>query len=556
MTLRSRLALALVAAAVLPMSVVVGLPFLRAETRAQDEAAAQLEQARRQASFLLEAARREFAARVARAADDLARDPAALAAAVEGPEEVAHAAATALAARHGFAELDIVDMRGLALAAAGEPGPPADPARLAGVSEGWVVLRTLARAPADGMPRPGFFTRVAVPAPGIAEPLALVAGRALGPELVSDVAGMTGRPAALLDPAGNVVLEAGGPVSAALLQGDVALENGWVLRVAAERADVRQERRELLAAFTQVAPLALVAALLVGLVLAERVSRPIRELAERADQISEREAGFTLLERERDEVHRLRRSFDRMLDALAHSEAQREAALRIGTWKDVARRIAHEVKNPLSPIRLAVENLRRTRVRAPEAFDRALEQETAVILEEVESLTRLVDEFSRFARLPAPQPAPCDPREIVKGALALFAPRLEELGVALEFECGDAPRAIVADAEQLGRVLKNILQNALLALEPVAQRRLAVAVREDGAGQALFAVTDSGTGMEPETARRLFEPYFTTRAERGGTGLGMAIAYRIVAEHGGTIDVRSAPGAGTTIAFRVPVGRA
>src|SRR5207249_10734600 len=127
---------------------------------------------------------------------------------------------------------------------------------------------------------------------------------------------------------------------------------------------------------------------------------------------------------EPDEARRLTVCFDRMLEALSDSERQRLGAERIAAWQEVAQRIAHEVKNPLSPIRLAVENLRRMRAMGTGDFARAFEEETATILEEVDSLRRLVDEFSLFVRLPRPRLVPCDLREIVAQTRALFAPRL------------------------------------------------------------------------------------------------------------------------------------
>jgi nitrogen fixation/metabolism regulation signal transduction histidine kinase len=289
--------------------------------------------------------------------------------------------------------------------------------------------------------------------------------------------------------------------------------------------------------------------------MAARIARPVRALADRADEISESREGFRLLRPEGDEVTRLTVSFDRMLDTLQRSERNRASAERIAAWEQVARRIAHEVKNPLSPIQLAVENLRRTRERAPADLDRALLLETATILEEVASLRRLVDEFSQFARLPRPTPAPCDPRQLAEQALALYSARISGLGVAVVLDAAGAPGRIVADPEQVGRVFKNVLANALDALEGVTDRRLSVTLRRDTAGSRACVVAefrDTGVGLDPEAARQIFEPYFTTRAERGGTGLGMAIAYRIVADHGGSIEASGARGLGATVTIRLP----
>src|SRR5207245_7681777 len=124
-------------------------------------------------------------------------------------------------------------------------------------------------------------------------------------------------------------------------------------------------------------------------------------------------------------------AFNRMLEALSESESQRGAAERIAAWQEVARRIAHEVKNPLSPIRLAVENLRRTRQKAPEEFERSFEEETTTILEEVESLRPVVEEFPLFARLPRPRAIACDLHQLISQTLALFAPRVQAAEVTV-----------------------------------------------------------------------------------------------------------------------------
>ena len=362
--------------------------------------------------------------------------------------------------------------------------------------------------------------------------------------------------------AAGVIESAGGDrngvarISETVLLGD----GGWNVRVSVPAGDAGQVRRELLTVFAGIAPVFLASALVVGLLLAQGISRPVRALAARADEISaERARPFSLIHH-RDEVRRLTLSFDQMIDAVSQSERQRVAAERIGAWREVARTIAHEVKNPLSPIKLAVENLRRTREKAPGELDRSIEEETATILEEVESLRRLVDEFSLFARLPAPQVVRCDLRALVSQALALFAPRIEAEKIEMRIATGETAVWARVDPEQIGRALKNVITNALDALAPVTDRRLTMAVRQAigtrRGGRVMFAeidIQDSGVGFEPAALRRVFEPYFTTRAARGGTGLGMAITHRIVVEHGGSIHASGSPGRGSTITMRLPV---
>jgi signal transduction histidine kinase len=547
MSLRSRLALAMMTAAVLPMLVAVGVPLLRADARAREETAQRLDRARRQAELLVERTLRDARQRVEQAAADLGRDRPGQDRVLGGPEEPARGVARSLAERHGLEPVEIVGGTGRLLASSRPDARAGDRGELPEIAEGEAVVWS-------GASRPLVVARRSVPL--ASEPLILAGGAALGRDLVAAVAEFTGAPAALVDAGGRTVEEVGGAHPGPRVSESVPLgDSGWRLRVETEAGDAGRERRDLIASVAGIAPFALLTALAVGVFLAGRVSRPIRALADRADAIAVERSGFVLLDAPRDEVARLTRSFDRMLDALAGSEKQRVAAERIAAWQEVARRIAHEVKNPLSPIKLAVENLRRTREKAPAELDRALADETSTILEEVESLRRLVDEFSQFARLPAARPAPCDPRAVVRQAVGLFAQRIEAMGVHVEIRDEGSPERIEADAEQLGRAIKNVVANALDALEPVTDRKLAIAVRRfEGTREPLveIEVSDSGVGLDPEAARRIFEPYFTTRADRGGTGLGMAIAYRIVSEHGGTIDAAGAPGRGTTITLRVP----
>src|SRR5260221_7598559 len=184
-------------------------------------------------------------------------------------------------------------------------------------------------------------------------------------------------------------------------------------------------------------------------------------------------------------------------------------------------------------------------------------------MEEVDQLRRLVEEFSSFARLPRPQTVPCDLRQVLVQTLALLGARIQSAGIVVEAADGDRIEPVQADPGQIGRALKNIVVNAIDAMEdagPGRERRLSIALRTAGSpgggGRARFAeieIRDTGVGLEPEVRRRLFEPYFTTRAGRGGTGLGMAIAYRIATDHGGSIRADGTPGRGATIVLRLPL---
>ena len=581
MTLRLRLALALTFAALVPMVIVAGRPLLNAQRNADEEGARRLDAARRQAAVLIEREQADLRGRVERAASDLAHDRSAPRALQQGPASTVRALARLLGERHGFDHLELRGPGDMVLAVF-DPlasGPIALP-RTPGPDEVAIADLPLGTLPpprdidpeAAGEEEPpdrplpsnppvrGMAAMRLVPIGG--EPYVLLGARRLGAPFLEAVAEVTDGPARLVAPDGAVVdgTTAG---AAAPLVADVPLApGGWSVRVAAAPGDAAAVRRDLLASLRSVAPLALLAAALLGLLLAEGISRPVRSLAARFESISAERAGgpLTPIGGDGDEVRGLTRSFDRMLEALSQSETRRLSAERVAAWQEVARRVAHEVRNALSPIRLAVENLRRTRERAPAEIDRALAEEGTAILEEVESLRRLVEEFSLFARLPAPQCAPCDLAEVVRQALALAAPRIAALGVKADCDAGGA-HVVQADAGFLGRALGNVVANALDAMEHQPEKRLRIRLRSIAAARAdsgppefeEIEVRDTGPGFAAEVAGRMFEPYVTTRVDRGGTGLGLALVQRVVADHGGSVSAGTAPEGGAVVLIRLPV---
>jgi PAS domain S-box-containing protein len=228
-------------------------------------------------------------------------------------------------------------------------------------------------------------------------------------------------------------------------------------------------------------------------------------------------------------------------------------AQKAAAWQEVAQRIAHEIKNPLTPIQLSAQRLRRHLERptgGPRTdFERLVAECAAMIEREVGTLEALVDEFSQFARFPAARLAPADLNAIVASALDVFCGRLE--GVVLRTELAASLPPVKADAELLRGVLINLIDNAAEAMEDSTVRKLEVITRSDRDGDAVeIEIADSGHGISPEDKNKLFLPHFSTK-ERG-TGLGLAIASRIVAEHHGTLRVEDNHPAGARMLIRFP----
>jgi signal transduction histidine kinase len=243
----------------------------------------------------------------------------------------------------------------------------------------------------------------------------------------------------------------------------------------------------------------------------------------------------------------VRARFDRMAAELAASRERALQAERVAAWREMARRLAHELKNPIFPIQLSIETLRR--VAEEDASGRRLadlfREASLTILDELRSLRKIIDEFSLFARMPAPQPAPLAVNEIVEQALRLYSPRAGGVEVSTEL-AGDLP-PVTGDRDLLGRALGNLVSNALDALGGAGRLTLRTARHGDG---VRIDVEDTGPGLSDEQRTRLFTPYYTTK--RGGTGLGLAIVQGIVSDHGGRVEVSSAPGRGTAFTLFLP----
>jgi len=287
------------------------------------------------------------------------------------------------------------------------------------------------------------------------------------------------------------------------------------------------------------------AALLVALLLSRGLARPIVKMAAEARAVVggepkpvKGEGGKELVE--------LANAFNQAIVDLTQLRKRLAATERIAARREIARQVAHEIKNPLAPIRAAVETLRRLRARDDPAFDEYFDEATRTVLEEVTRISNIVSEFTRFARLPPPNPAPMDIAEVVKKVVGLHATS----GATIHLELAPVP-VINADSDQMIQVLTNLIQNAIDAAKGQAEPRVSVTLGAFGGDRVVIGVTDNGPGVLPEHRERLFEPYFTTKAE--GTGLGLAIVHRIVTEHGGEIVHFDVPGGGAAFRITLPV---
>ncbi|MES1240356.1 MAG: ATP-binding protein [Acidobacteriota bacterium] len=289
-----------------------------------------------------------------------------------------------------------------------------------------------------------------------------------------------------------------------------------------------------------------------GLYLAKRVTVPIQALAEGTRIITGGDLGYRVKVEADDELGVLVDSFNRMTAELASNKEELERsneelmeANRLAAWNEAARRIAHEIKNPLTPIRLAAERMQVRKDQGDPGLGQAIDEGVEIIVREVEHLKEMVDEFSRYARMPRPRPAPVDLARLVGDTLGLY--RDLKPGVEVESRIEEDAANAVLDAEQVRRALINLLDNAVEATD--APGRVTVSARREN-NHLEIRVADTGRGLPPGSREKLFLPYYSTKGR--GTGLGLAIVHRIVTDHHGTIRVEDNQPQGTVFTVELP----
>jgi signal transduction histidine kinase len=447
---------------------------------------------------------------------------------------------------------------------------------LVGLAEGDAVLR---RVEGPSGSRPAVVVQRSLEPPRNGTRLVLVGGCWLDSRFASAVAGPEyagwfdlapgGAEAAFSDrveAAGAEVLREVAAGAAAVASRSVRLPDGELAEWTVARRELHDDAGRALGTLvvaipreTRLLPRLRLAFLIVGVVAvalavaggfwtASRITRPVDRLVRAVDAIAAGEADYTFPKPAGHELERLTQAFSRLQRSLELETRRAAAAERVAAWKEVARRVAHEVKNPLVPIRLTVENLIRAREKDPRLFAELFPDGARTILEEVEQLRRLVTEFSEFARLPAARPRPLELHDLLDDVLELHAAE-PDLRIVRAYAA--ARITLRADPEQLARVLKNVVGNAVEAMRETARPPRLEVGTEAGDGIVEVRVCDNGPGIAPDVEGRVFEPYVTTKP--GGTGLGMAIAERIVTEHGGVIEAGNRPEGGTCVRLRLPL---
>jgi len=321
-----------------------------------------------------------------------------------------------------------------------------------------------------------------------------------------------------------------------------------VLLVGSSRRPLLELQRKVISTALLVGGSGILVAIVASLWFAARVTRPVGSLAEAARRVAVGDLAAKVDIESSDELGELAAVFNRMTEDLVQQKERTLQAERVAAWRELARRLAHELKNPLFPLQVTVENLVRAREKSPAMFEEVFRESTSTLLAEISNLKTIIGRFSEFAKMPQPQRTPTQLNDVVHTALRVFEAQLREkkqISIRTELQT-DLPE-ISADPELLHRVLSNLILNAIDAMPEGGEMAVRTRTRD---GFVELSVSDTGSGLTVEECERLFTPYYTTKQH--GTGLGLAIVQSVVSDHGGKISVESVKDQGTTFRIELP----
>ena len=289
----------------------------------------------------------------------------------------------------------------------------------------------------------------------------------------------------------------------------------------------------------------LLSVIVIATALANRIAAPIQRLTDATRKVSQGEFDVTVQTSGADgEIGELVRSFDAMIKDLKRSREELIRVQRELAWKEMAKQVAHEIKNPLTPMKLAVQHLRQTYADRVPDFDQVLDEVTKTVIDQIETLSRIASEFSTFARMPKRQLEQCDVKAILTESVQLFE---RDANVQFEMKFDPGAPTVLADREELRRAFINIIRNGIQAMNNSGRIIVGMKLVEQG---TVVSIRDFGPGVPEEVKDRLFQPNFSTKTD--GMGLGLAIVKKTIDDIGGTISIESARGEGTRVTIFLP----
>lgn len=314
----------------------------------------------------------------------------------------------------------------------------------------------------------------------------------------------------------------------------------------ARQSELEKEISVILSAIINIYVLLFVISVILALAISEYFTAPLKLIRQKLSQIKLGKANEPIEWKSDDEIGGLVNEYNRMIEELQKSAVLLARSERETAWREMAKQVAHEIKNPLTPMKLSIQHLQRTWKNKDDDRDQKIERITATLIEQIDALSTIASEFSSFAKMPSGVSEKVDMRNVVENCIALFK---ESSDTEIVFN-GFADEAFVyADKEQLIRVCNNLLKNAMQAIPEDRKGRIEVSLMQID-GQLLMKIRDNGTGIAEDAMSKIFTPNFTTKS--AGMGLGLAMVKSIVETFGGRIWFETSKGSGTTFFVSLP----
>lgn len=315
----------------------------------------------------------------------------------------------------------------------------------------------------------------------------------------------------------------------------------------AKQTELRKEIGDFLSAYINVYVLLIVLAIMVTIIISRFITRPLQLIREKLSDIGLGKSNEKIQWTRKDEIGNLVEEYNRMIDELAKSAEMLARSERESAWREMAKQVAHEIKNPLTPMKLSVQYLQKAWDDKVPDWEKRLERFTRTIVEQIDSLSEIASEFSDFAKMPAANIEKIELTAIIKSAAELYQ---HHRNIRISINHLEQPYYVLADKRQLLRIFNNLLQNSVQAIG----KKDNGFIRIDISGEEtdyVIGISDNGTGITDEQAEKIFSPSFTTKSS--GMGLGLAMVKSILTTIEGKVSFKSDPGEGTTFTIRIPV---
>ncbi len=314
----------------------------------------------------------------------------------------------------------------------------------------------------------------------------------------------------------------------------------------ARQSELEKEISTILGAIINIYVLLLVISMILTIAISEYFTKPLKLIQEKLSKIKLGKASEPIQWKSQDEIGSLVNEYNRMIDELQKSTELLAKSERETAWREMAKQVAHEIKNPLTPMKLSIQHLQRTWKNKDDDMDKKIERITQTLIEQIETLSNIASEFSNFAKMPVPASEKINVKNILDNCISLFK---DSTDTEFTFDCSMEDAFVFADKEQMLRVCNNLLKNALQAIPENQQGKIDVSLtRKDDS--LIIKIKDNGTGIAEDKMNKIFLPNFTTKT--GGMGLGLAMVKSIVETFNGKIWFETLHGNGTTFFVSLP----